>query len=374
LLASYALASLLLGQICVYFIVNHISVSIGRVYRFSSDFIDVYTYSTFFCHLAVSVLNLIMCFTLIAIKTWKASTVYSRNLSLKSKFAGLSWAKGVELISFQQAGLIEGNELDAVNKVVIENNLLFAANKPPKILSHPNNLGVRQWSLLKYDYDQSKECYIIPRTVQTSDRADKLIDQNPVDKLFLLHRLDQATSGIILLTTDEKIATLVKRNFKKRLIEKEYIAKVFGKYTHPKLVEWEDEVKLSSSRVINAKRLESSSSSDPAKKTARTFVKQIMIDESSNDEGGPTCSYLLLKPATGFTHQLRFQCAKHGYPIVGDHIYGNVQDLNRVYFARKRLKPAQQCMHLHARQIQLQLDGASKPIFAEAAFPDYFFL
>jgi hypothetical protein len=43
---------------------------------------------------------------------------------------------------------------------------------------------------------------------------------------------------------------------------------------------------------------------------------------------GKDMMLLELKPKTGYTHQLRYQCALHDFPIVGDKIYGNFK-LNR---------------------------------------------
>lgn len=286
--------------------------------------------------------------------------------SLISRFSGLSWAKGVELISFQQIGD------DAFNKDIIEGNKLFAVHKPPKILSHPNSVKDQIHSLLKYNYDMKNECYMIPRDVwSTSIGSGGEISEENVSRLYLLNRLDQATSGLVLFATCQTIVKLVKKYFQSRRVEKEYIAKVFGRYTNGNWIEWKNFVKVSSTCVINAKRLEAASSKEVNSKLAETYVK--CYGPSTQSKNSPTCSILVLKPVTGITHQLRFQCAVRGHTIVGDDVYGDLRGLNRVYFESKSIVSLHRQMHLHAHRIQLQFEGASVPIFAESPVPEYFF-
>jgi 23S rRNA-/tRNA-specific pseudouridylate synthase len=102
------------------------------------------------------------------------------------------------------------------------NNQVVALYKPSGILSHPNTDAKALNALIKGPYNQKKECYsTIDTTVPKA--APHLF------KTTLIHRLDQQTSGVILVTFDnEKVADLIKNAFRERKVEKEYYALVSG--------------------------------------------------------------------------------------------------------------------------------------------------
>jgi tRNA pseudouridine32 synthase / 23S rRNA pseudouridine746 synthase len=68
-------------------------------------------------------------------------------------------------------------------------------------------------------------------------------------------------------------------------------------------------------------------------------------------------TWLALEPVTGRTHQLRVHCAAHGFPIVGDTIYGN---------SPRTGGPA---LHLHSREIIVPLYKNRDPIKVMAPIP-----
>jgi tRNA pseudouridine65 synthase len=88
--------------------------------------------------------------------------------------------------------------------VEADNNGLFAVFKPPSVLSHPNNVdsGIKK-SLLLAHYDHNRECFVAGDTI-----------------FWLIHRLDSATSGLVLISSSEAIAKAVKREFSYRSVFK----------------------------------------------------------------------------------------------------------------------------------------------------------
>ncbi len=122
-----------------------------------------------------------------------------------------------------------------------------------------------------------------------------------------VHRLDQATSGVLLLALDPDAHRALSRAFRERATHKDYVALVGGVVKADR-----GEVSL----AIGCKREELPRRRvDPAGKPARTAFEVL------HRRGD--CTALLLRPRTGRTHQLRIHCAAGlGTPIIGDTLYG----------------------------------------------------
>ena len=109
-------------------------------------------------------------------------------------------------------------------------NGVAALNKPEGVLSHPNEAKDRPRCLLTTHYDAAAEYY------QWSNEGD----QQP-RRVWLLNRLDSATSGVILVVADEGLAREIRAQFKRKQVTKIYQALVFGKPAKPIEV-WRDVV------------------------------------------------------------------------------------------------------------------------------------
>ena len=104
-----------------------------------------------------------------------------------------------------------------VTIVAKDPNGLVAFAKPAGILSHPNEARDEPRSLLVAHYDTAGEFY--------HWQAD---GDQPAGKLWLLNRLDSATSGLLLAASNEKLAHEIRVSFQRRHIKKVYNALVFG--------------------------------------------------------------------------------------------------------------------------------------------------
>ena len=177
---------------------------------------------------------------------------------------------------------------------------LYALNKPSGIRSQPKEGGKDPHALLTCSYSLKDEAYHIP-----PDKGG--------GKVWLLHRLDAGTSGVILVADQEKTAEEVKLAFAEHRVRKTYVALVFG---CPKESEalWRDRIDVTK---------------DGGKARGKVgggvwAEAKMRVREKFNGKPGPM-ALLELRPTTGRTHQLRIQCANRGFPIVGDQTYGDFQ-------------------------------------------------
>lgn len=113
---------------------------------------------------------------------------------------------------------------EGVHIVEAWDNGLVALNKPEGILSHPNDPTDWHRSLLVDPYTMEGEHYIL----------------SELDAEFhLLHRLDSATSGLVLGSLNPELAQVVRKLFKQRKITKTYLAFLKGR-PQPKPDLWVD--------------------------------------------------------------------------------------------------------------------------------------
>jgi 23S rRNA pseudouridine955/2504/2580 synthase len=123
----------------------------------------------------------------------------------------------------------------------------------------------------------------------------------------LVHRLDKETSGVILVAKSEKTLQQMIELFRKKKVQKEYLAIVDG------LVR--DKTKTISSKLAPRHHFQGQTlyGSSPAGQEAITEWELIAL--------GTKSSLLRCRPITGKTHQLRVHLKEAGHPIVGDYQY-----------------------------------------------------
>ncbi len=111
---------------------------------------------------------------------------------------------------------------------------------------------------------------------------------------FIVHRLDRAATGLILLAHKKRSAAALSALFAQRKINKRYRVRVNGKFpSEPQLFE----------QAIDDRE-------------ARSRAYLINYDSENN------CSLLEVDIETGRKHQIRRHLSSAGYPIIGDRLYG----------------------------------------------------
>lgn len=128
--------------------------------------------------------------------------------------------------------------------------------------------------------------------------------QNPKNKIFIVHRLDKDTSGIVLFAKNEKLKKELQNNWNGIAFKREYIAIVEGKMEKKK-----DTLK---SYLVESKTHQVYSSNK-----GNLAITHYEVLASSN-------AYSLLKVTidTGRKNQIRAQLSELGHSIVGDKKYG----------------------------------------------------
>lgn len=197
-------------------------------------------------------------------------------------------AVSVALSGEEEAGAMmpEALPLD----VVYEDEQLLVVVKPAGMLVHPTK-SVKSGTLanaLAYRLNRAR------------------LQGAEVVRPGLVHRLDKATSGLMVIAKTQRALSILSRHFHQRLVEKKYLAVLTGRVVADELLLTQrigrDENSWPKWRVADDG------------KAAETHLRVL-------DRRGPV-TLAELEPRTGRTNQLRIHCAAIRHPIIGDDLYG----------------------------------------------------
>lgn len=191
---------------------------------------------------------------------------------------------------------------------------------------------------------------------KTTQHLDRLLAAFGKDdrKPRLVHRLDRDTSGVIIAAKTLESASRLAKAFQNKAAEKTYWTVVLG-VPRPKTGEIKGFIKKSSAGKGGADReiMVPAEHGDPDAQYARTLY-------TTAGEAGQKASFVVLRPITGRTHQLRVHMAGIGHAILGDGKYT---------CDRETPGGLEQKLHLHARRLVLPL--GKRNLVLEAPLPDH---
>ena len=173
----------------------------------------------------------------------------------------------------------------------------------------------------------------------------RVLERYPLSQV--VHRLDQATSGVLVLALRRKAEKALKKQFMERSVTKRYVARVAG------IVETANGlIDLALANDPDRPPRQKVSASDG--KPSQTEFKVLSRDEDT--------TLLELHPITGRSHQLRVHLLAIGHPILGDQFYGS--DANRNASMR---------LLLHAESISFLHPYSGEPVtFVVPPASDFF--
>ena len=124
----------------------------------------------------------------------------------------------------------------------------------------------------------------------------------------IVHRIDQYTSGLLVVAKDDITHQGLARQFKEHSIKREYTALVYGRLLPPA-------GSFQSPIGRHPRQRKKMASVTRGGKAARTNYQVLRFYPA----GG--CSLVALRLETGRTHQIRVHLSEAGYPLVGDQVY-----------------------------------------------------
>ena len=189
-------------------------------------------------------------------------------------------------------------------------------------------------------------------TIATAKEKDKtlyhivreyLISKDRNARIFIVHRLDKDTSGIVVLAKDEKTKNKLQENWNEYVSLREYVAVVHGK------------LKKSEDRIVqNLKETKTNLVYVSRKEDGKEAITNYKVVKENDDY-----SLLSINIETGRKNQIRVAMATLGNPIVGDKKYGNPKD-------------KESRLYLHANRLKMYYPELKKDILFETPTPNEF--
>ena len=177
-------------------------------------------------------------------------------------------------------------------------------------------------------------------------------------KVWIVHRLDKFTSGLIVFAKDEETHKLLSKQFEDRVVEKFYLGLVHGTLANK---EGSVDVPIMEHPAKNA-----------------TYITHVKGRASLTDykvlEEHAQYSWVQFQIHTGRTHQIRVHMKHIGHPIVCDEVYGTATPILLSSLKRKKFKlskadeeerPLMNRLALHAWKLSFT-DAEGKKIELEA--------
>lgn len=173
-------------------------------------------------------------------------------------------------------------------QIIFEDQDIIVVNKPAGLLT------------VATDKEKRRTAYaILSNYVKTQD---------PENKIFIVHRIDRETSGLLLFARNEKIKHQIQQTWEQTISKRTYIAVVEGEVS-------ENEGTVTS-WLAESKALKVYSSQNPQHgQKSITHFRKLRANSSY--------SLIQLNLETGRKHQIRVHMQDLGHPIVGDTKYGS---------------------------------------------------
>jgi 23S rRNA pseudouridine1911/1915/1917 synthase len=187
-------------------------------------------------------------------------------------------------------------------EILFEDEIMIVVVKPSGMLVHPT-VGVKTGTLA------NALTYHFNRDVFDSSAEAANGDEHSLIRPGMVHRLDRATSGLMVVAKTARALQNLSRHFQRRLVEKRYLAVVVGA--------------VSQERGTIIAPIGRDAESRPrwgVMENGKYAETRFLVREKTS-----RVTLVELEPVTGRTNQLRIHSAHIGHPIIGDELYGSRQ-------------------------------------------------
>jgi 23S rRNA pseudouridine1911/1915/1917 synthase len=215
--------------------------------------------------------------------------------------------------------------------VVFEDDSLIVVNKPPGLLSVPLERKSEQPSVF--------------------DLIEARLRSHGKRRPFVVHRIDQDTSGLVLFAKDPDTQRRLKVQFARREPERVYLAVVYGR-PDPASGTWRDRLIWDEKAMIQ----KLTHPKDPGGTDAAAEYRTV--------ERFPDASLIEVRLVTGRRNQIRLQARLRGHTLVGEarYTFGG-DELRPIRFGRQAL---------HAARLGILHPTTGESISFEAPLPSDF--
>jgi 23S rRNA pseudouridine1911/1915/1917 synthase len=203
--------------------------------------------------------------------------------------------------------------------VVYEDAHIIVVNKRAGMLVHPTRMEKSGTLANALSYYLNREAIELTE----ANNPEQALYKQSLVRPGLVHRLDRATSGLMVVAKQERALSILTRHFHRRLVEKRYLALVRGII--------EEDLMTIDAPIGRDPAAHPKWNFSVSGKPAETRLRVI--------ERRAHATLVELEPVTGRTNQLRIHCAHVGHAVLGDEWYGQ-DNLERLCLHAARL-----CFH-----------------------------
>lgn len=202
---------------------------------------------------------------------------------------------------------------------------------------------------------------VIPDRFNTeAPSINKLLEEKTGEKIWVVHRLDRDTSGVLCFAKNETAHRYMSMLFQNHDVGKYYVGLVHGKVSPE---EQRIESPIAEHSTIKGKMV--------VNRRGKLSVTDYKVVQQ-----WPLHSLLQFQIHTGRTHQIRVHCQSIGHPIVADNLYGNgepfllsgIKKKYKMSTKDEEEKPLLNRLALHAYKLVF-VNAAGKEITVEAPLP-----
>ncbi len=194
-----------------------------------------------------------------------------------------------DVVSFRK--IVKNNELKQDIDIIYEDINIIVINKPASLLSIAN------------EKEKDKTAYILV--------SDYLKKKNKNAKIFVVHRLDKDTSGVLMFAKDERTKELFQDSWNDLVELREYYAVIEGKMPL--------ESKTISSYLVEEKNMFVHS-------TKNKTIGKLAITNYKVIKNNISFSLVKFEIDSGRKNQIRVHMSEMGFPILGDKKYGSTKN------------------------------------------------